>query len=218
MRGATRKKPERTLIVFAKAPRPGRVKTRLAPLLGAAGAARLHARLVERALDTAVAARCGRVELHCAPGVRHPFFAALARRHGLTLRAQGRGDLGARMHRAFERALRAAGAAVLIGSDCPALRPADLRAAMRALGDGADAVLAPAEDGGYALIGLRRASRRVFARVAWGGPDVLARTRRRLARLGWRWVELSTLWDVDRPEDYARLVRSRLVPRPPRTS
>ncbi|MGH8706215.1 MAG: TIGR04282 family arsenosugar biosynthesis glycosyltransferase, partial [Burkholderiales bacterium] len=177
--------------------------------------ARLHARLVERALRTAVAARCGRVELQCAPRLRHSFFAALAKRHRVTLRAQGRGDLGARMQRAFERALRAAGAAVLIGSDCPALRTADLRAAMRALGHGADAVLAPAEDGGYALIGLRRASRRLFAGVAWGGADVLARTRRRLARLGWRWVELRTLWDVDRPEDYARLVRSRLLAKSP---
>lgn len=211
MRGATPKRGETALVVFAKAPQTGRVKTRLAPLLGEAGAARLHARLVERSLATATAARCGRLELHCAPRMRHPFFSAMARRHALRLRAQGRGDLGARMCRAFERTLRTADAVVLIGADCPALRPGDLRAAARALRAGADAVLAPAEDGGYALIGLRRISPGLFDDIAWGGPGVLAETRRRFARLGWRWVELRTLWDVDRPEDVARLRKSRLL-------
>jgi uncharacterized protein len=115
------------------------------------------------------------------------------------------------MYRAFRRVLRRHPYAVLIGSDCPALRPADLRAAARALREGADAVLAPAEDGGYPLIGLRRVSRRLFDGIAWGGPQVLAQTRRRLKALGWRWKELRTLWDVDRPEDVARLRRSRLL-------
>jgi hypothetical protein len=211
LRGATRTAPETPLAVFAKAPEPGRVKTRLAPLLGKAGAARLHAQLVERALRTALAARLGPVELHCAPRLRHPFFRALARRYGVRLRAQGRGGLGARMRRAFERMLGAADAAILIGSDCPALRPADLRAGARALRAGADAVLAPAEDGGYVLIGLRRVPAGLFEHIAWGGAQVLAETRRRLARLGWRRVELRTLWDVDRPEDVLRLRKSRLL-------
>ncbi len=198
--------------MFARAPVPGRVKTRLAPLLGEAGAARLHAYLVERALRTALAARCGVVELHCAPRVRHPFFAALARRYDLRLRVQGGGDLGARMRRAFERVLHKAGAAILIGSDCPALRPADLRAALCALLAGADIVLAPAEDGGYALVGLRRVRAALFAGIDWGGPRVLEQTRRAIARLGWRAIELRTLWDVDRPADVARLRRSQTAP------
>ena len=123
------------------------------------------------------------------------------------------------MYRAFKRALRSNPYVVLIGSDCPALTPADLRAAARALKAGADAVLSPAEDGGYALIGLRRVSRRLFAGVDWGGPQVLAQTRGRLKALHWRWQELRTLWDVDRPEDVARLRRSRLLePRSRRTS
>ena len=123
------------------------------------------------------------------------------------LRPQGRGDLGERML----RALRRHPGAVLIGSDCPALRPADLRAAARALRGGADAVLAPAEDGGYALIGVRRAARTLFDGVDWGSARVLAQTRRRLRRLGWRWTELRTVWDVDRPEDVLRLRKSRLL-------
>jgi glycosyltransferase A (GT-A) superfamily protein (DUF2064 family) len=116
------------------------------------------------------------------------------------------------------RALRRHPGAVLIGSDCPALRPSDLRAALRALRAGADAVLSPAEDGGYPLIGLRRVSRRLFDGVSWGSARVLEQTRRRLARLGWRWTELRTLWDVDRPEDVARLRRSGLLSRARRPS
>lgn len=199
------------VIVYARAPEPGRVKTRLIPELGDRGAAHLHARMLRQALRTAVAARVGPVELHCAPQRNLPFFRDLERRLGLRLRAQGRGDLGVRMHRSFERALRGNSCAVLIGSDCPALRPADLRAAVRALKSGADAVFAPAEDGGYPLVGLRRLSRRLFEGISWGGGDVMHRTRARLRALRWHWRELRTLWDVDRPEDVRRLRRTRLL-------
>ncbi|MFZ1908774.1 MAG: DUF2064 domain-containing protein, partial [Burkholderiales bacterium] len=68
----------------------------------------------------------------------------------------------------------------------------------------------PAEDGGYPLIGLRRVSPRLFENIAWGGPEVFARTAETLDRLGWRWRQLRTLWDVDRPLDYERLQRTSL--------
>jgi len=178
------------VVVFAREPRAGRVKTRLIPRLGEQGAARLHARLVARTLSTARAARLGRVRLWSG---RH----------------QRGADLGARMLHAFRLALRRAPRAILLGTDCPVLRPADLRRAARWLAGGADAVLAPAEDGGYALIALRRASPRLFAGIEWGGPGVMARTRERLAALGWRWRELPEVWDVDRPEDLARLAGVR---------
>jgi glycosyltransferase A (GT-A) superfamily protein (DUF2064 family) len=174
------------VLVFAREARPGRVKTRLIPLLGAHGAARLHARLVTRALATARAARLGEVQLW-------------------STRRQRGADLGARMHHAFERSLRRAPRVILMGADAPALRPAHLRVAARWLAGGADAVFAPAEDGGYALVALRRVSPRLFEGIEWGGPRVMARTRARLAALGWRWRELPEVWDVDRPEDVARL-------------
>jgi len=195
------------ILVFAKAPVPGEAKTRLIPALGAAGAAALHERLVDRALATAAAAAIGPVELCCAPDARHPALAALARRHGATLGEQGPGDLGDRMHAALSRALAAAPPAIVIGSDCPALTPEHLRAAAAALAGGEDAVLAPAEDGGYVLIGLAHPERSLFERIAWGGPTVLAETRGRLAAAGLRWREIATLWDVDRPEDLDRLRR-----------
>jgi len=194
------------VIVFARAPQPGRVKTRLVPRLGEWGAARLHRRFVWRTLRVAQSARCGLVELHGIPRARRQgFFELCARARRVGLRAQRGRDLGERMFSAIADGLRRHRAVILIGSDCPALERRDLRRAARALAGGCDAVLAPAEDGGYPLIGLRRASRRLFADIAWGGADVYARTAARLEELGWRWRALRTLWDVDRPEDLARL-------------
>ena len=189
------------MIVFARAPRPGRVKTRLARALGAAGAARLHEGMVDKALATARAARIGAVELHCASHPGHPLFRRLSRRYAVRVRTQSAGDLGLRMQRALEGAT---GPAVLIGSDCPELCPADLRTAARALGEGADAVFVPARDGGYALVGLRRPDRRIFDGVDWGKPQVMEQTRERLRALGWRWSELRVVRDIDRPADLWR--------------
>ena len=194
--------------VFAKAPRPGAVKTRLVPLLGPGPAARLHAALVERAVDTALAASVGPVELWCAPDAGDALFQGLARRGAILRRQQG-GDLGERMANACAGAFAQGRAVILTGADCPALLPADLQAAAGALG-GHDAVLAPAEDGGYVLLALRRPAP-VFEDMPWGGPAVLARTRERLAAAGLSCHELRTLWDVDRPEDYARLQQSGLL-------
>jgi len=199
------------VIVFAKAPEPGTVKTRLVPVLGAEGAAALHARLVKRTLGTLRAASFKRVELHCAPGIDDPFFRFCAGHYGFPLQPQVAGDLGARMLSAFEQALATHACVVLIGTDCPALTARHLRQAERALCDGTDAVFVPCEDGGYALIGLRRIDARLFDGIAWGGDRVMPATRARLHQLGWNWLELETLWDVDRPEDYARLVDTRLL-------
>lgn len=198
------------VIVFARAPRAGSVKTRIARRIGDAAAARLHQRLVRAALATARAACCGPVELHTSE--RHAFFRTLR----APLRPQRGADLGSRMHHALQHALRRHERAVLIGSDAPALRPRDIARAARWLHAGADVVLAPAEDGGYALIGARRVTPAVFTGVTWGSDGVLAETRANLARAGLRVRLLPAVWDVDRPEDLERL-RSRplalVVPR-----
>jgi rSAM/selenodomain-associated transferase 1 len=186
-------------MVFARAPRAGQVKTRIARRIGAAPAARLHERLVRAAVATARAARCGPVELHASEP--HGFFRTLR----LPIRLQRGADLGSRMHYALRRALRRHGRAVLIGSDCPALRPRDIARAARWLHGGADVVLAPAEDGGYALIAARRIGPGVFAAVEWGSERVLTQTRANLVRAGLALRLLPYVWDVDRPEDLQRL-------------
>jgi hypothetical protein len=196
------------IIVFAKAPVPGAAKTRLIPALGEWGAARLHARLVRHAVRTALAADCGPVEVH-GPR-RHSFYGSLK----VPFRLQRGGDLGERMYHALSRHP----GAILIGSDCPELTVADLRRARRLLEGGYDIVLAPAEDGGYALIALRRVSPDMFRNMAWGSSSVYDETVKRLAR--YRWRALRTVWDVDRPEDLQRLRALRFAsagrPRVPR--
>lgn len=195
------------VVIFARAPRPGTVKTRLADLLGAEGAAGLHARLVKQTLETARTAGFRRIELYGAPDCDDPFFRFCAGHYGVALASQAPGDLGARMLAAFESTLAANARVLLVGSDCPALTARHLRDADRALRDGSDAVLVPCEDGGYALIGLKRVDAKLFEDIAWGSDRVMAETRVRLKQRGWTWRELETLWDVDRPEDYARLIK-----------
>ena len=203
------------VLVFARAPLPGRAKTRIAARLGDWRAARLQARLVDRALALARASRCGPVELYGTPRARHALFLRGRRRFGVTLRTQRGGDLGERMQRALAAALRRHRHAILIGVDAPALRARDLRRALRALQGGCDVALSPAEDGGYALIACRRAPRALFNGVAWGTSRVLAQTAARLERLRFRWRALRTVWDVDRPDDLGRLAArpSILTPR-----
>jgi uncharacterized protein len=187
--------------VLAKAPLPGFAKTRLIPALGAEGAALLQARLVERAVATACAAVIGPVTLWTTPDENHPLFQAIGAHFGVALARQGDGDLGTRMLAAMAAANTPA---LVIGTDCPALTCEHLRAAADIL-RGADAVVIPTEDGGYALIGMRAPARALFSDMQWSAPGVMEETRRRLSALGLTWQEPVTLWDVDLPEDLERL-------------
>ncbi|MBX3667942.1 MAG: TIGR04282 family arsenosugar biosynthesis glycosyltransferase [Rhodocyclaceae bacterium] len=195
------------IAVFAKAPRAGYAKTRLAPLLGAAGAARLQRRMTIHALSVAYAARLGPVQLWCAPAAGERFFRALSLTYGVQCASQSGGDLGARMAAAFAAGFVAAPQrpVLLMGCDCPLLAPAHLHAAAAALAAGKDAAFVTAADGGYVLIGLNGLYAELFAGIEWGGPQVMADTRARMRRLGLVWEEVAQLWDVDTPQDVARL-------------
>ncbi len=201
--------------VFARAPVPGGAKRRLVPALGPDGAAELQRRMTERAVAAAVGAGVGAVSLWCAPDCRHPSFRELAARHPLRLRRQRGGDIGERMAAAMRDLLARRPFALLTGSDCPALGAAVLRETAQWLADGADAVLVPALDGGYVLVGLRRFEPALFTRIEWGTGRVLAATRRRLRALGMAWRESAPLPDVDRPPDLARLAPELTAGLPP---
>jgi hypothetical protein len=193
------------LIVFAKAPISGQVKTRLIPSMGASAAVAFHEKLVFHCLATAVKAHVGPVDLWCAPSARHPFFIHCRRKFQVELHNQPNGDLGRRMAFAFSKTLKRASSAILIGTDCPSLTQADLKEAAEILAQGFDAVIGPAEDGGYVLLGLRHYAPDLFSGISWGTNRVMEKTRLRLRRLKWRWHELPERWDVDRPEDLERL-------------
>lgn len=199
--------PDGRVLIFAKAPRAGRVKRRLEPAIGPPAAARLQARLLTSVVERLAAARIAPLELHCAPDAEHPLFAYLARRHALVGRAQVTGDLGRRMGHAARLALTECERLVLIGADCPGLDGDYLTALLERLGPDCPAVLGPAEDGGYVALGLRRMDSRLFERIDWGTDRVLAQTRQRLEEMGWRYAMLPPLWDVDRPADLERLRR-----------
>ena len=194
--------------VFARAPVSGEAKTRLIPRLGADGAAAMQLTLTARALMVALDAGIGPVELWCSPDCSHPTFAAHGQ-DGITLRDQGEGDVGTRMHRALSSALRTGYTPVLIGSDCPSLTARDLQNAIAALKHGADVALVPAEDGGYVLIAASSSPQRLFDGIDWGSSRVMEQTRARLRELDLTWQELEQRWDIDRPEDVDRLLREQ---------
>ena len=198
----------RRLLILVRAPRVGQAKTRLIPALGADGAALLHERLTHHCVETLAPSRHWRTELHCEPGVDEPLFREIARDFQVELHIQVPGDLGQRMFGALAGACRQTRSAVLIGSDCPLLTGRDIRTAFDRLEAGDDAVIGPAEDGGYYLIGLRHVDPMLFTDIAWGGDAVLAATRERLRHCRWAWSELESRWDVDRPADLARLAQT----------
>ena len=185
------------ILVFAKAPVPGRVKTRLIPALGVEGAAALASGMLARTLEQAKAA--GEVELCADPPPDDPAWEGHIP-EGLRLSAQGPGSLGDRLARAAERVIGEGAPLLLIGTDCPELDAARLRAAAAAL-ERRDAVLHPTRDGGYALLGLKRFDRSLFEGVAWSSSRVARQTLERLNALGWTVEVGETLRDVDRPAD-----------------
>lgn len=157
----------RTLILFAKAPRFGAVKSRLAKAIGPVEALRFHRAQLDRLTRTLGRDRRWRTVLAVTPdGARGPWTG------GLPVIGQGRGDLGMRMQRCLEAV---PGPAVLVGSDIPALGPAHVVRALRVL-ETADVVYGPAEDGGFWLVGLsrRRPVPGLFQGVRWSHPETLA--------------------------------------------
>ena len=194
---------EVSIAVMARAPEPGRAKTRLMPALGATGAARLHAAMTRHALS-AIARTGLRATLWCDPGTSHPFFAECARDFGVTLRGQAQGDLGARMLGVFSDA---EGPVLLMGSDCPSIDAALLCSCADSLAR-AEAVFLPTEDGGYGLIGLNRPIPELFSDMPWGTDAVMTTTRKLISQLRVDWLEPAKVWDVDTPADLARLAET----------
>ncbi len=192
------------ILVFAKAPVPGRVKTRLIPALGAAGAARLARRMLDHTLQQALEARIGPVELCASPAVIAPDWAGYSLPPTLKSREQGEGDLGARLARAARRHLKQGGRVLLIGTDCPDLTARHLREAAAALEDH-DAVIHSAADGGYCLLGLRAFHPGLFADIPWSTPAVARLTLARMGVLGWCVAVGEELRDIDEPGDLIHL-------------
>jgi uncharacterized protein len=186
------------IVIFAKAPVPGRVKTRLIPALGPEGAARLALRMLRDTVREALKVETAEVELCVEPSPSHADWQDLLPEARLT--EQGPGDLGERLARAAERVTGEGKRIVFIGTDCPALDERRLRDACRSL-ESHDAAIHPTFDGGYALLGLDRFDPSIFSAIEWSTASVARVTIGRIKALGWSLHLGEMLQDVDEPED-----------------
>ena len=187
------------IVIFAKAPVPGKVKTRLIPALGAETAAVLAATMLHRTAAEALDSDVGSVELCMDPPSGHPDWMGQVPLDVIPT-PQGEGDLGERLARAGRRVLAAGDRVILVGTDCPELDRARLVAAAAAL-ERDDAVIHPTQDGGYALLGLGRFDPSLFEGIAWSTDRVAAQTIARIEALGWSLHVGETLRDIDVPAD-----------------
>ncbi len=194
----------RAIVVFAKAPVPGKVKTRLLTVLSPSQAAALHARLTLETIRLATRGNLAKVYLYGHPDTGHPFFQALAKRFGVTLRTQWGKDLGERMSHALTETLTRHRQVLLLGCDCPSLEFRDLEMACQALAQGHQVVLGPAEDGGYVLIGTSTPLPYLFRDIPWGSDRVLEETLVRIRKHHLDPFLLPMQWDLDRPGDLKR--------------
>jgi rSAM/selenodomain-associated transferase 1 len=189
--------PEPRIIIFVKAPRPGFVKTRLAAAIGNEAACGAYRQLAETVV--ANLAPLPHTELRFTPDDAEDEIAHWLS-DGWTAHPQGEGNLGERMHRAFTEAN---GPAIIIGSDCPEVNPNDLRAATEAL-QTHDAVIGPATDGGYWLIGLNAPCPSLFTAMEWSAETVLQTTLQKINEAGLTVELLREMADVDTGEDWER--------------
>jgi len=207
----SRPSPQIALVIFAKAPIPGQVKTRLCPPLTPDEAATLHGSFVLDMLErTKLAVSTLQLPVHrylaCAPSSELVFFKIMEERQGVRLLDQIGEDLGQRMHRSsvdlFAKGYKQV---FIVGTDVPTLPLSVYRDAFAIL-DRSDVVLGPALDGGYYLIGLRQPAEQLFTGVPWSTGQVLAVTQQRAQTLGLS-VGLTTPWrDVDTLEDLQALI------------
>lgn len=191
-----------TVSIFVKAPRPGRVKTRLAPAVGEGGAAALARAFFAdtlaavRPLTWARAVVAAEGELAELDGLLD----------GVEVWPQGEGDLGERLECVLGRALETAFYAIALGADTPGLPPRLIEEARAALAlEGADAVIGPCQDGGFYLLGLRCCPEGLLRGIPWSDPETCACTLERFEALGIRTIVLDPWFDVDRPADLERL-------------
>lgn len=198
--------PSAKILIFAKAPDPGLAKTRLAPAMGEFQAAKLAEALLRHAVCRTLEAQLAPVDLYCTPDVHHPAFKALDALPDVAVYAQAGGDLGARMRHALQQALTQSDAVLLMGTDTPSLDAEHMRQALQSLYRSPSSVcISPAEDGGYALLGLAQDCQSLFVDMPWGGAEVLSQTLSRCRQAGRPVVRLPEVWDIDRPDDLDRL-------------
>jgi len=194
------KYPNSRILIFAKAPISGQVKTRLIPDLGKEGALDIYLKLFNKTINTVVSANLCPVEIWCWPNIDDPLFQTLKEEKGIKLYSQVDGDLGKKMFSASESALQRGENCLLIGTDCPSLNKHYLSDILSRLSK-EDAVIGCADDGGYVALGLSKTSSHLFDDIEWGVSTVAQVTEKRLQKLAWAYSKMSSLADIDTYKD-----------------
>lgn len=194
------------LILLAKAPIPGRVKTRLQPDYSAIQAARIATVLIHATAKLVAGSWPGVISLYASPDTRHPLFRKLAAKYGFRLDRQDDGDLGQRMAVALGEGIARAGAAAVMGCDVPQCDWETLDEANDRVARGRH-VLGPTVDGGYYFIGMPRVHAGLFEGIEWGRAGVLEATLARAQLLGIEFDLLPELRDIDSADDLRAVAR-----------
>ena len=196
--------PETRILLFAKEPVYGLVKTRLNDAIGAEQAFQLYCAMLRYQVKKLRDANLAPWEVWVSGDPSNPLLTEM--QLTVPLRRQQGADLGERMQGAAEAALAESDSVLLVGTDWPSVSVDYLREASRLLRAGTQVVIGPAEDGGYVLLGLKSCVRELFVGMPWGTDRVLRLTLERLQLLDLPCTTLPARWDVDRAEDLARLV------------
>lgn len=195
--------PDSRILIFAREPILGKVKTRLEADLGTIRTFDLHCALITYQVKRVTHKSLAPMELWVTSNPSHKLFLHLGGRSN-TFEQRGN-DLGQRMLNAAESVLKRSKSVVMIGADCPSVDSDYLEQALSLLSQGTDVVIGPAEDGGYVLLGLSQVWPDLFYDIPWGTGQVMESTLQRLDASDLRYSLLDSRWDVDRPEDVARL-------------
>lgn len=205
------KYPNAQILIFAKQPIPGEVKTRLIPAIGVTSATDLHCAMTRRVAAMLSASALAPFRFTVSGDVNDPLFAE--REGSLPPTTQIGEDLGERMLNAATHAFEAKQKpieatveyVVIVGADCPSLAPNHVQETLESLASGIEVVFVPADDGGYVLVGMSRVFAAMFQDIVWGTSEVLQVSLNKLSKMGVSTRCLSPLWDVDTEEDLLKL-------------
>ena len=188
------------LYLFAKAPLPGRVKTRMQPQLSEAQSAQLATLMLKQTVEKVSRFWPGKLILTVSPSINHALFDQLAHHYNLPLEAQVDGDLGSKMLHVLGQGIEQFGSAVVMGCDVPQITNKILLQVHARLVE-KQPIIGPASDGGFYLLGLNRMVPGIFAGVDWGSRQVIARVCQNFQHLGMALSHCSELRDIDNWDD-----------------
>lgn len=190
------------LLVFSKSPSLGKVKTRMQPVLTEEESLKLHIELSRYCLQEWSQPMICPMDIWVAGSISD-YQKALVNDSSYTFYSQVGNDLGERMEYAVATTLQSAqlSGVILVGTDCPFISNDHLKRVVEMMGQGNDAVIIPANDGGYVLLGLKLFYSELFSGIEWGGEKVYADTIKKMQKLNITYHEMDSLPDIDRPED-----------------